>query len=79
MKRDLKNPLAPPRVPNVATASTDGAKKEMARVSNTEAGVCPVPGCGKQMEVLECADNIPAYVCLGHRVALPVENSRVSK
>lgn len=55
---------------NIEHAST-GQKKEVARWEPSPTGKCPV--CAKQMVETQ-ANGIRSYVCMPHRICLPIED-----
>lgn len=69
MTIERRNPLkpAPVEVKSVVTAGNF----DLPGVAY-QSGLCPE--CGKAMTVTRC-DDIPSYVCMDHRIVLPVELS----
>lgn len=66
MKTKRIDPLYP------ETASVNKSKVTANHNAIDTVDLCPV--CKKPMRILDCND-IPAFVCMEHSVALPVKNS----
>jgi hypothetical protein len=71
----LKNPLKDNKKSTLASPYTSKTK-ELARVANTQTGICPI--CGQAMDVVMVSDKkIPCYVCLKDRICTPVADDQV--
>lgn len=55
-------------------AETAAPEEVTARMHIERTDICPIKGCGKQMQPILVAKDIPSYICWDHRCVLPQPN-----